>query len=83
METVGHDGVGGAEHRGEQRGEVELPLVSRPNDAGEYLLGVGSVAGAVSAADLAGDDGGADGLFGAPVGRVDGRVPEKGRVSRI
>ena len=25
-----------------------------------------------------GDDGGADGLFGAPVGRVDGRVPEKG-----
>ena len=32
-----------------------------------------------SAADIAGDDSGAvpaDGLFGAPVGRVDGRVPE-------
>ena len=70
--------MAGAEHRGDQRGEVELPLVSCPNDAGEHLLGVGSVAGAVAATDLARDDGGADGLFGAPVGRVDGRVPEKG-----
>ena len=52
--------------------------MSRPHDTGERLLGVGVVAGAVAATDLAGDDGGADVLFGAPVGRVDGRVPEKG-----
>ena len=56
--------------------------MSRPHDAGEHLLGVGPVAGVIAAADLAGDDGGADGLFGAPVGRVDGRVPEKGEYGR-
>ena len=56
--------------------------MSRPHDAGEYLLGVGPVAGAVAATDLAGDDGGADGLFGAPVGGVDGRVPEEGEHGR-
>ena len=31
----------------------------------------------ISAADLAGDDGGPDGLFGTPVGRVDRRVPKE------
>ena len=82
LELVGRGGVGGTEHRGDQRSEVEVPLVSRPDDAGEDLLGVGSVAGAVAATDLAGHDGGSDGLFGAPVGRVDGRVPEEGEHGR-
>ena len=46
-------------------------------DAGEDLLGVGALAGAVAAAHLADDDGGSDGLFGALVGGVDRRVPEE------
>src|SRR5439155_20629911 len=37
-------------------------------DAGQRLPGVGAGAGAVAAPVLAGDDGGADGVFGAPVG---------------
>ena len=40
-------------------------------------LGVGALAGAVAAAHLADDDGGPDGLFGAPVGGVDRRVPQE------
>ena len=82
MECIGHAGVGGAKDGGDQRGEVDVSLVNRPDDTGEALLGVGPVAGAVAAADLGGDDGGADGLFGAPVGRVDGRVPEESEHSR-
>ena len=66
LECVGDDGVGGTQHRGDQRGEVEVSLGSGPHDTGEYLLGVGAVAGAIAAADLSDDDGGANGLFGAP-----------------
>ena len=51
-------------------------------DAGEHLPGVRSVTSALAAADLAGDDGGADGVFGAPVGGVDRRVPEEGEHGR-
>ncbi len=51
-------------------------------DAGEHLLGVGAVTSAIAAADLAGDDGGADGVFRAPVGGVDRRVPEEGEYGR-
>ena len=47
-------------------------------NAGEDLLGVGALAGAVAAAHLTGDDGGPDGLFSAPIGGVDRRVPQKG-----
>ena len=54
-----------------------MTLVGCPDDAGEHLLGVRAVASAIATADLADDDGGPDGLFGAPVGRVDRRVPEK------
>ena len=55
-----------------------MPLVGRSYDAGEDLLGIGAVASAIAAADLAGNDRGADGVFGAPVGRVDRRDPEEG-----
>ena len=54
-----------------------MTFVGGPVDAGEHLLGVRAVASAISAADLAGGDGGPDGLFGAPVGRVDRRVPKE------
>ena len=78
MERVGNDGAGTAKHRDDQRGEVELTLVGGPHDAGEHLLGVGAVAGTITATDFAGDHGGSDGLFGAPVGGVDRRVPQEG-----
>ena len=77
-EYVGDDGLGGTQHRGEQRGQVDVALSCGAYDAGEDLLGVGALSGAVAAAHLADDDGGPDGLFGAPVGGVDRRVPQEG-----
>lgn len=56
MKSVGHDPHGGTEHRREQRGELEVPVV---NPA--------PLAGAVAATDLARDRGRPDGLFDAPV----------------
>ena len=49
---------GGAQHRGDQRRQVEVALAGGAHDAGQDLLGVGAVAGAVAAAHLADDDGG-------------------------
>ena len=77
-EYVGDDGLGSAQHRGEQRRQVDVALACGAYDAGEDLLGVGALARAVAAANLADDDGGPDGLLGAPVGGVDGRVPQEG-----
>ena len=51
-EIVGDDGVGGAQHRGDQRRQIEMALAGGAHDAGEHLLGVGAVAGAVATADL-------------------------------
>ena len=76
-ESVGDDGAGGAQHRGDQRREIEMALAGGAHDAGEHLLGVGAVAGAVATADLTDNDGGTDGLFGAPVGGVDRQVPQE------
>ena len=64
---LGDDGVGGAQHRGDQRGQVEVALAGGAYDAGQHLLGVGAVAGAVAAAHLADYDGGPDGR-GCPAG---------------
>ena len=47
------------------------------HDAGQYLLGISAVAGAVATAYLAGDDSGPDGLFGAPVRGVDRQVSQE------
>ena len=76
--SVGNDGAGRAQHGDDQRGEVELTLVGGAHDAGDDLLGVGAAAGTITATDFAGDHGGTDGLFGAPVGGVDRRVPQEG-----
>ena len=54
-----------------------MTLAGGAHDAGQDLLGVGAVAGAVAAAHLADDDGGPDGLFGAPVGGVERGVPQE------
>ena len=50
-ESVGDDGAGGAQHRGDQRRQIEMALAGGAHDAGEHLLGVGAVAGAVATAD--------------------------------
>ena len=76
-EGVGDDGTGGAQHRGDQRRQIEVALAGGAHDAGQHLLAVGAVAGAVATADLSDNDGGTDGLFGAPVGRVDRQVPQE------
>ena len=67
-EELGDHGFGGAQHRGDQRRQVEVALAGGAYDAGQDLLGVGAVAGAVATAHLADDHGRPDGLFGAPVG---------------
>ena len=51
-ESVGDDGAGGAQHRGDQRRQIEMALAGGAHDAGEHLLGVGAVAGAVCQATL-------------------------------
>ena len=58
---------------------VEVALAGGSDHGGEGLLGGGAAPGPIAAADLARDDGGPDGVFGAPVGGVDGlRVVEEG-----
>ena len=52
----------------DQRRQIEVALAGGAHDAGQHLLAVGAVAGAVATADLSDNDGGTDGLFGAPVG---------------
>ena len=59
-----------------------MTLVGGPHDAGEHLLGVGAVAGTMTATDVAGDHRGSDGLFGAPVGGVHPTGPTGRRTSR-
>ena len=81
-EELGDDGFGGAQHRSDQRRQVEVALAGGAHDAGQDLLGVGAVAGAVAAAHLADDHGGPDGLFGAPVGGVERGVPQVLAIAR-
>ena len=78
LEGVGDNRFRSSKHRGDEWGKVELTLLGSAHDAGEDLLRVGPVTGAIATAHLAGYDRGADGLFGAPVGRIYRRVPEKG-----
>ena len=52
----------------QQGGQVEFALACGAYDAGEDVLGVGALAGALVAVHRADNDGGPDGLFGAPVG---------------
>ena len=61
---------------------VEPALLSGAHDAGEHLLCLGTACRAVAATDFAVDHGGAEGLFRAPVGRIDGGVAEKAKEGR-
>ena len=76
-EGVGGDGDRSVRHGGDLGRQVEVALAGSAHDAGEHLPGVGALAGAIPAAHLADDHGGADGLLGAPVGGVYRRVEQK------
>ena len=56
---------------------VKPALSGGADEGGEDLLGVSAPPRAIAAADFAGDDSGTDGLLGAPVGGVDGRVAQE------
>src|SRR6266545_4417728 len=72
-----------AQQIGEDDGGVELALLNRAEDAGEHFVSVGTARGAVATTHFAGDDRGAQGLFRAPVGRVDRGVKEKREDRRV
>ena len=63
-----------AEQGADEGSEFELTLVRGADKAGEDLFGIGAAARTISATDLAGNHSGAVGLFGAPVGSVNGGV---------
>ena len=53
---------------------IALALAGGADDRGQRLLRGRAAPGAIASTNLAGDDGGANGLFGAPVGGVDSGV---------
>lgn len=77
------DWLRGTQQIGEDDGGVELALLNRAEHAGEHLVRVGAACGAVATTDFAGDDGRAQGLCRAPVGRVDRRVEQKREDCRV
>ena len=81
-ERGGDDGPGRAQQIDQDLGRVKPALLSRAHNAREDLLGVGAAVRPVAATDFAVDHGGPEGLFGAPVGRVDGGVEEKAEQGR-
>ena len=65
------------QERSEHAVRIEVSLLGGANDAGEGLLSLGPAPGAVTAAHFARDDGRANRLLRAPVGRVEGRVKQE------
>ena len=62
--------------------EVDMALTRGADHTREDLLGPCAAGRPIPATDLAIDDGGADGVFSAPVGRVDVGGPQEGEHSR-
>lgn len=78
MKDVGDRRRGRAKQLDEEIGGVQAALMSGPEHRGEHLLGLCAAGGAVAAAThLPGDDGGAEGLFGAPIGGIERRIKEE------
>ncbi len=77
------DRLRGTQQFRENNGGVELALLNRAEDAGEYLVRVGTARGAVATADFAADNGRPRSLFRAPVGRVDRWVEQKREDRRV
>ena len=70
------------QQRGEEVVEVDMALTRGADHTREDLLGPCAAGRPIPATDLAIDDGGADGVFSAPVGRVDVGGPQEGEHSR-
>ena len=70
------------QQRGKEVVEVDMALPRRADHTREDLLGPRAAGRAIPATDLAIDDGGADGVFGAPVGRVHVGGPQEGEHGR-
>jgi hypothetical protein len=75
---VGHDWHWRPQQAGEQLDGIAALLAGGAEHTGEDLPGVGPGPGTVAAPDFAGDDRGADGLLGAPVGGLDAGGPQEG-----
>ena len=56
---------------------IVLASAGGAGDRGQRLLGGRAAPGAIAPAHLSGDDGGANGLFGPPIGGVDGGVAQE------
>src|SRR5712692_10537005 len=76
-ERGGDASLGLMEQVTEDRQRIQMALRTGPKQRREHLLGVSTAPRAIPATDLAQHDSGADGLFGAPVRRVDSRVQQK------
>ena len=78
LEGLGNGWARTPEQRGKEFGEVDESLSCGADDAGEDLLGLRAADRPIAATDFAIDDGRADGLLGAPVGRVHLGRPQEG-----
>ena len=70
------------QERGEEVVEVDMALTRSADHTREDLLGPRAAGRAIPPTDLAIDDGGANGVFGAPVGRLHVGGPQEGEHGR-
>lgn len=78
LKGVEDDGPRRLQRRDEDGGRVEAALLGGAEDGREHVLSLGAVDGAVAAAaGLAGNDGRAQGVLGAPVGGVERGIEEE------
>ena len=77
-QTWGHHRRGRGQERDQQIRDIEATLIGGAQHTGEDLLTLRAVGGSIpAAAHLARDDGRTQGVFGAPIGGVEGRVKQK------
>jgi hypothetical protein len=78
VEARRHDGCRRRQERDEHVGGIEAALVGGAEDTREDFLAVSPAASAIAtAAHFAGHDGRPQRVFGAPIGRIKGRIKEK------
>ena len=78
LEGLGNGWARAPEQRGKEFGEVDEPLSCGADDASEDLLGLRAAGRPITATDFAVDDGGANGVFGPPVGGLYLGRPQEG-----
>ena len=78
LEGLGDGRSWAPEQRREECGEVDKPLPCGADHAGEDLLGLRAPGCPIAATDFTVDDGGANGVFGTPVGGLHLGRPQEG-----